>query len=48
MAYALRGSASPMEGFRHVPISVADSSARLQESAIKDWQTDLVSPLAKC
>ena len=35
-----------MSGYRHVPISVAASFDCLRESAIKDRQTALVSPLA--
>ena len=46
MAYTLQGSASPVEGSIHSPISVAASSACLRESAIRDRRTALVSLLA--
>ena len=44
MAYALRGSDPPVEGSIHAPIFVAASSARLRQSAIREWRTDLVIP----
>ena len=46
MAYSLQGSAPPLEGSIRAPISVAVSSAYIQESAIRYLQTDLVIPLS--
>ena len=45
--YGIRsmGSAPPVEGSIHAPISVAASYACLQESAIRDWRKALVIPL---
>ena len=39
------GSDPPVEGSRHTPISVAAPSARFRESAIRDRQMDMLSPL---
>ena len=46
MAYAPRGSAPTVAGSRNALISVADSSTRLWVTAIRDWWTALVAPLA--
>ena len=46
MAYAPRGSVSPTEGSRHVPIAVVASLARLRESTRRYHRTALVRLLA--
>ena len=39
-------SAPAVEGSKHPPISIADSSARLREYSIRDRLTDIVIPLS--
>ena len=46
MTYAPLGSDHPVEGYKHPPISVSDSYARIRESTIMSHWTELVIPLA--